>query len=451
MGAAVSAVTEDDQSAPPESGRRAVQLLSEVADRRPDSPLSAMIEISDHCNEVCVHCYQVQGQKGEMSTEEIFKILDDLAQMGVLRLTISGGEATLRPDLLDILRRARELGFLINLYTNGLTMTAELAGQLGELSLHAVEISLYSHRAQPHDFVTGVEGSFAKTTAGIRHLRAAGVFVVVKTPAMSVNEDEMDLYLAFVEGDLGAHCMVSPVALHEREDGARAHWALNPSNGLVLFGGEPAVEPKQATPRRKPRDQELRPCGAGKGVHVEPSGEMRPCTMLQVDLGDARTSLRDRSDSPLLERLTKLRWKDLHGCRDCALDSYCAHCYAQALAETGDALGPYGTACARGTHHYITERALPDAIAGETPPLGPYALGSDGGLVAIEHVVTPADDALAEAMPWVRQADFVAQSPPASAQPGELVQLRRPGRKQGTEHRLPGGLAASGRDLDQGQ
>ena len=82
-------------------------LLLEGAQRAPDNPTSAMIEISDHCNEVCVHCYQVQGQKGEMSTGEILKILDDLAEMGVRLLRLQMEAAAV-----DQLAHASERGVL---------------------------------------------------------------------------------------------------------------------------------------------------------------------------------------------------------------------------------------------------------------------------------------------------------------------------------------------------
>src|SRR4030095_7190721 len=90
--------------------RRKTSAAGLVAKLRSDehAPFSAMIEISDRCNEVCVHCYQIQGRKGEMSTEEIKTVLDELADMGVLFLTLSGGEPTLRKDFLDIVRHARE-------------------------------------------------------------------------------------------------------------------------------------------------------------------------------------------------------------------------------------------------------------------------------------------------------------------------------------------------------
>ena len=79
------------------SGRNAGSMLLD-AEQEAGRPLRAMIEIADRCNEVCVHCYQEQGLKGEMTTEQLESVIDQLAELGVLILTISGGEATLRKD-----------------------------------------------------------------------------------------------------------------------------------------------------------------------------------------------------------------------------------------------------------------------------------------------------------------------------------------------------------------
>ena len=86
-------------------------------------PSGVHLQIADRCNHSCQHCYQVQGRKGELSTDELKAILDDLAEAGIMLLNISGGEATLRPDLLELLRHARQRGFALRLFTNGYTMT----------------------------------------------------------------------------------------------------------------------------------------------------------------------------------------------------------------------------------------------------------------------------------------------------------------------------------------
>lgn len=352
-------------------------------------PVSAMIEVADRCNESCGHCYQVQGQKGEMSTAEVFRVLKGLASLGVMRLTVSGGEATLRPDLLPILERARDHGFMVTLYTNGITMTAELAAELYRLALSAVEVSLYSHDPAIHDSVTGVPGSFGRTVAGITRLVAAGVHVVVKTPVMIVNEHDLPAYEAFV-ARLGASCQLGHGRLFTREDGDASGMALSPSLQ--------AARPER---HRGPRDMSAPSCAAGRGVHVEPNGRMSPCTMLDVDLGDARsTDLTEREEVTAVRDIKALTWGDIHGCRDCALVALCTHCYAHALDEVGDALAPYPSACALGRAAYFGGQADP----GEAAFTGPYRVTVAGRLEAANHNVTFADDALAARMPWIRGA-----------------------------------------------
>src|SRR5690606_1736220 len=153
-------------------------------------PFSAMLEIADRCNEACVHCYQVQGQKGELETAHWERVMRELAELGVMFLTFSGGEATLRRDFLHLVAYARRLRFAVRIFSNGLNLDAAMAAELGRLSVQEVQISLYSHRAEVHDGVTRVPGSFERVVAAARHLRAAGVQVLLKSPLMSLNAPE---------------------------------------------------------------------------------------------------------------------------------------------------------------------------------------------------------------------------------------------------------------------
>ena len=404
-------------------------------------PLRAMIEISDRCNEVCVHCYQVQGQKGEMTTAQIKTVMDELAELGVLVLTISGGEATLRKDFLELLAHARGCGFAIRLFTNGLTMTRDLAHALKELAVHVVEISVYSHRAELHDFVTGVRGAFDKTIAGIRYLAAEGVDVHMKTPMMSMNEDDVDAYIALAT-ELGATYAFDPSQMMPREDGSRAPELYNRSEDAyrrVMQDPRLAAAPMAPRPQ-KPLDATL--CGAGELVHIEPNGEIRPCTMLSLPLGNAAEhGVREaREHGRAWRELLALRWRDVHGCRDCDLRAYCGRCHASALAEAGDALGPYASACARARTHYELAHGVGPRVTATSPAhdiaLGPYRQLGDHAFTTADDVVTPDDNALAERLGWVRRAPSAA-APVTRARPGELVQIRRPGHRRASLERVP--------------
>jgi radical SAM protein with 4Fe4S-binding SPASM domain len=414
------------------------EAIISAIERDGQQPLRAMIEIADRCNEVCVHCYQEQGRKGEMDTAQLKAVIDELAEMGILVLTISGGEATLRRDFLEIMGHARDRGFVLRLFTNGLTMTRQLAEALHELAVDVVEISLYSHRAEVHDFVTGVPGSFERTVAGIRHLREVGVAVHVKTNVMRVNEDELDDYVRFAES-LDVTYAFDPDVLSPRE-----YESLEPA---VLDRSAEAARRLRSDPRfgSEPRlakiPLEQRPlCGAGESILIEPNGDVRPCVVLPMSLGSATEAggVRGSRQSEVRQQLSSLRWADVHGCRDCVLSPHCHRCHAQALAEVGDALAPYPSACDSARDHYARFEELAHVRVRGERGLGPYRLVSHGQLEEIAHRITAEDDARAARMGWVRRAEGAMPLPEAQVRPGQLVQLRRPGARRARPLEVPG-------------
>jgi radical SAM protein with 4Fe4S-binding SPASM domain len=376
-----------------------------------------------------------------MTTEQIKSVMDELAQMGVLMLTLSGGEATLRPDFIELVAHARKRSFAVRLFTNGLTMTRELATALHRLAVHSVEISLYSHRADVHDFVTGVPRSFERTTAGIRYLAELGVDVHVKAPMMATNDGAMDALRNFAMSIGASSFAADPNVLMPREGSDRAPERLSRSQESFEAAVTGFMSAECVAPSANPRDLERRVCSAGSSLHVEPNGELRPCTMLDLDLGDALAGIVEaRAHNAQRKALTDLRWKDLHGCRSCDLAGGCSHCYAFALATVGDALAPYPTACADARSKYrvrtgVAPEIVPDS-AGRTE-LGPYRHLERNRFQASPDEITPEDDALAARLGWARRQGGALPPSGPRVRPGELVQLRRPGSKRARAMRVP--------------
>lgn len=384
-------------------------------------PLAAMIEIADRCNETCLHCYQVQGQKGEMTTEEIFGLLDELAEQGVLFLTVSGGEATLRKDFLDIVAYARKKKFAVKIYTNGLRVTREMAQTLADLAVQEVQISLYSPRGEIHDEVTCVPGSFFKTTQAARWLVGAGVRVVLKTPLMKFNAGDHEAYIALCES-IGADYMFDPMML-AREDGDRSPMALampEEESRKVL------VDPRVMTPVpldevTSEHDVQRSVCGAcrGSSIHVEANGELRPCGALTLKMGNVveqglAGAIAGTSESRFIGALT---WADLHGCRRCSLRAHCRRCYETARSE-GDALGPYRSACQNALLKWSLLNDAPAAVEGPHEGLGPYARTPNGFRV-VPYSLSDDDLEKRREHPWITER--AASVAPAK----ELVQIRR--------------------------
>ena len=159
-----------------------------TAPHRMDLMVSAMTRGGAwHCNQKCLHCYaagQPMGQTEELSTEQWKTILQTLRGSNIPQVTFTGGEPTLRDDLVELVRAAE--WFVTRLNTNGRRLTPELCAGLYEASLDSVQVTLYSAEGNIHNQLVGVNG-FNDTVQGIRSAVEAGLIVSVNTPLCSLN------------------------------------------------------------------------------------------------------------------------------------------------------------------------------------------------------------------------------------------------------------------------
>ena len=89
--------------------------------REPTGPV-VIWNLIRRCNLTCKHCYATSADKdfpGELSTQEVFSVMDDCKAFGVPVLILSGGEPLMRPDIFTISRRAKAMGFYVGLSSNG--------------------------------------------------------------------------------------------------------------------------------------------------------------------------------------------------------------------------------------------------------------------------------------------------------------------------------------------
>lgn len=161
-----------------------------TAPHRMDLMVSAMTRGGAwHCNQKCLHCYaagQPLSDTSELTTAQWKEILAKLRAANVPQVTFTGGEPTLRADLVELVEVAQ--WFVTRLNTNGRLLTPELCRRLYEASLDSVQVTLYSHDPAVHNALVGTEG-FDDTVAGIKNAVAAGLSVSVNTPLCSLNED----------------------------------------------------------------------------------------------------------------------------------------------------------------------------------------------------------------------------------------------------------------------
>ncbi len=137
---------------------------------------SALVELTYRCNLDCFYCYNDLGQRGEtLSDEQYFRFFEGLAAMQVMNLTFTGGEPLAHPSFLALGRKARELGFVLRIKSNGHALRGELAEKVRrELDPFLIEISLHGATAATHDRQTRIAGSFERLMANLAELQGAG-------------------------------------------------------------------------------------------------------------------------------------------------------------------------------------------------------------------------------------------------------------------------------------
>lgn len=373
-------------------------------------PLVAQILVADACNHACQHCYQVHGQKGEMSLAEIEAVLDELSRLGVLVVSFSGGEATLRPDLPEILRAARRRAFAIILQTNAYAIPDALADVIAEVGVWRVRVSVYSDLSIEHDAVTRVPGSFERTTAAIRRLRARGVAVILCAPLTRPSTATAERLEALAAA-LGCELEIES-GLTAKEDGTLGSLAMEPTPEQLAAYFRVLRARGAPAPAAADKLGEA-PCGAcSSSITVHAHGAVRPCTHIPHDLGlDGRAgaaAVADLARDEGFRFLATIAWRDLHGCRDCALLPWCSRCHGSAAFEAGDLLGPQPSACARAAARCEADLgplarlpARDPAAAARDPSIGPFEI-VDRTLRPVPDVITPADEDLARRFPWVR-------------------------------------------------
>jgi len=169
---------------------------------RPRGPV-VIWNLIRRCNLNCIHCYSLSADvdfPGELTTDEVFRVMDDLRAFGVPALVLSGGEPLLRSDIFAISARARELGFYVALSTNGARIDEATADRIAAVGYDYVGISL-DGIGPVHDRFRRVPGCFEASLAALRRLRARGVKVGVRFTVTEQNVGSLEPLLDLVEAE----------------------------------------------------------------------------------------------------------------------------------------------------------------------------------------------------------------------------------------------------------
>jgi radical SAM protein with 4Fe4S-binding SPASM domain len=322
-------------------------------------PLQVSIEVTRRCPLECQHCYNnlpmgdQDARSREMTTEEHFRMLDELVEIGCFWLLYTGGEIFARKDFLEIYTYAKQKGFLITLFTNGTLINEKIADYLVEWPPFAIEITLYGRTKETYEELTAIPGSYERCLRGIKLLRERGLPLKLKTVATSINKHEVLAMKQFAEEELGAEfkfdgqinpridCSQSPLAVR-----------LAPEEVVALD----MQNPNTANEYRKLAQHDIEndlaqidtvySCGGGmNSFAMNAYGEMSICTISQQETFDFRRDGLKRAWSHSLREVRTRARTRITKCATCRIQSLCGMCPANGELENGDRESPVEFLC----------------------------------------------------------------------------------------------------------
>jgi radical SAM protein with 4Fe4S-binding SPASM domain len=338
------------------------QLLARL--RREHVPFSAMLELTHACNLDCIMCYNVPRAEPELNTAEWLDALEQLAAAGTLRLTLTGGEILARRDFFTIAGRARGLGFVLDLKTNGTLLTPESADRMAALAPTQVDISLLGASEATFDAVARSKHTLSRVLRGVRLLQERGVRVKLNTLLLDLNVAERAQMVELAQ-QLGVlyEQVFKISAADDSSDRAGPHQLSRPQMTALLQADQTPFRPAV-------RNAESRTCQVGlSACLVSPYGEVYPCNELRISAGNLRRqAFADIwANAPILQELrTRHVGANLPECRVCPINAYCeGRCSGLAWKEHGDLYGGQSLACQQAQARF--EQQNPGQIAPQTP------------------------------------------------------------------------------------
>ena len=195
--------------------------------RNPPGPV-VIWNLIRRCNLTCKHCYSISADKnfpGELSTDEVFTVMEDLKSFHVPVLILSGGEPLLRPDIFEISHRAKAMGFYVGLSSNGTLISDQNIDAIKDVGYDYVGVSLDGIEAT-HDKFRRKEGAFAESLHGIRLCRDAGIKIGVRFTLTQDNAHDLPALLDLVDAEQISKFYLSHLNYAGRGNKNRAHDAF---------------------------------------------------------------------------------------------------------------------------------------------------------------------------------------------------------------------------------
>jgi pyrroloquinoline quinone biosynthesis protein E len=350
----------------------------------PEPPLALLCELTHRCPLRCAYCsnpLELERAAEELSTEGWKDLLTQAARLGVLQVHFSGGEPTVRKDLVELVAHAAGEGLYTNLITSGVLITPDLARALAAAGLEHAQIGFPDIDEEGSVLITAFKGGLDRKYAAAEALRAVGIALTMNAVITRHNLARLPEMFEVAQKIGARRIEVANVQYYGW--GLKNRASLIPSPEQLDWMNSVVEQARQSLRGRLTIDYVIpdyyaaRPksCLGGWGrrfVNVTPSGKVLPCHAaetiphLRFDTVSQRPLKDIWQNGEAFQAYRGDAWMP-KACRSCSFkEADWGGCRCQALALAGDAAAMDPT-CEQSPHHgKIRQMAQDEAAAGVT-------------------------------------------------------------------------------------
>ena len=299
----------------------------------------AWVELTTACNLRCVHCYEGNEHhciNNELKYDDWIRVLHQLKAVNCKSIQFIGGEPCLNRDLENLIKVAVDLGFeKITIFSNATIISDSLIDLCAQKHIN-FRFSLYGGKAEIHDSVTNIPGSFNKTILNVKKLIDKGVVVSPAVVILKQNEN----HLAGIENlitSLGLKCNQFDI-IRNVYGGTQTNYT--PQN-TTLIHTTYRTKPYFKTSQSKFLNAYYNnTCWFGK-IAITPTGKVIPCVFERsIELGDVTThSIADILSSESLKKHWSIDFSQVETCKDCEYRFACKDCRPLGRSVCGNLYG----------------------------------------------------------------------------------------------------------------
>ncbi len=315
------------------------------------------IEVTNRCNERCIHCYlpdELKDKGSTMNLGMLKALVDSFVNMGGQTITLTGGEVLLYKDLSNLLQYIHQQKLRIIIYSNLIALNNERLTEMEGMNIDHIQVSLYGVHPEVHDRITGVKGSCERTLRNIEKIVQRNIPLKIACPIMKENSTDVIPLLKYAKKHMIPVELELNITARENQatDNLEHRLSIEEMDNLLR---ELMAYDREYTTRLLHRHQytyddgfpfaeylNYPVCTAGHyGLYITSDGKVTTCPNLQgIEMGHtSRSSLKEIwTGSPSITVLRRATECSFRQCVDCEASDYCFRCFARNYTETGDCM-----------------------------------------------------------------------------------------------------------------